>query len=108
MDILIDFNHSFKQLNLRKVRFILEQAPGRQIWYQYWDYCIRNEEDFWRHFNYIHHNLVKHRDVKEQALVANYPFSSYKTWLERKGEEWLNDCFAQYPILDFTKEEDDF
>jgi len=86
----------------------LEQIPGRQIWYQYWDYCIRDKEDFWRHFNYIHHNPVKHGYVKEQSLVADYPFSSYKIWLERKGKEWLNDCLAQYPIIDFTKEEDNF
>jgi len=33
--------------------------PGRQVWYQYWDRCIRSEKDFWVRFNYIHHNPVR-------------------------------------------------
>jgi putative transposase len=37
-----------------------ENTIGRKIWYQYWDHSIRDETDFWQHFNYIHNNPVKH------------------------------------------------
>lgn len=43
---------------------INDKTPGRQVWYQYWDYCIRNEADFWRHFNYIVQQPLKHGIVK--------------------------------------------
>jgi len=86
----------------------LDAMPGRQIWYQYWDYCIRDEADFWKHFNYIHHNPLKHGYLNDQKLVAEYSFSSYRSWRDKKSEEWLNDCFAKYPIVDFTQVEENF
>jgi putative transposase len=38
----------------------LSQRPGRKVWYQYWDECIRDEKDFYAKLNYIHWNPVKH------------------------------------------------
>jgi len=38
----------------------LDGTRGRQVWHNYWDTCIRSEKDYWTHFNYIHHNPVKH------------------------------------------------
>ena len=84
----------------------LENQKERKIWFQYFDRCIRNEKDFYFRFNYIHHNPVKHGYVKTQNDVLKYPFCSYKQWVEKKGEEWMSDCFASYPILDFTVEDD--
>ena len=86
----------------------LDDKKGRNIWFQYWDYCPRNEKDFYQHFNYIHHNPVKHGYVKIQDDVLKYPFCSYNQWMAKKGEEWMSDCFATYPILDFTVEGDEF
>ena len=84
----------------------LDGQTGRKVWFQYWDRCIRDEKDFYFHFNYIHHNLVKHGYVKIQDDVLKYPFCSYNQWMEKKGGEWMSDCFAEYPILDFTIEGD--
>lgn len=95
--------HSEAAIALNK----LDLTPGRRVWYQYWDRCIRNERDFWKHFNYIHHNPVKHSYVGDQTLVCNYEFCSYKQWLKRKSEEWLNSCFEKHPIVDFTIKNDD-
>lgn len=86
----------------------LDRTSSRQVWYQYWDHCIRDEKDFFEHFNYIHHNTVKHGIYKEQNLVIEYPFCSYRSWFNKKGEEWLASCFEEYPILDFTVENDNF
>lgn len=68
------------------------------IWYQYLETIIRSEADFYRHLNYIHQNPVKHGYTKE---MEKYQFSSYKYYLKEKGKEWLADCFAKYPIIDF-------
>lgn len=83
----------------------LEKIQRRKVWFNYWDRCIRNEKDFWKHFNYIHHNPVKHGYVKSQDLVSHYQFCSYKQWLEKKGEEWLISCFSSNPIVDFSAAE---
>ena len=83
----------------------LEHARGRQVWHNYWDTCIRAEADYWTRFNYVHHNPVKHGYV---VRTADWPHSSYHHYVEHKGEDWLEDAFQQYPVLDFTDPEDDF
>ena len=85
----------------------LENQKGRKVWFQYWDYCPRNVKDFYQHFNYIHHNPVKHKYLKAQEEVLRNQFCSYRQWMKKRGEEWLSDCFATYPILDFTVDGDE-
>lgn len=80
-----------------------ENHRGRKIWQNYWDWCIRSEKDFWTHFNYIHHNPVKHGYVKN---MEDYSFSSYDHWLNRKSEDWLFSVFEMYPVIDFTPDHD--
>jgi len=82
----------------------IDNSKGRKVWYQYWDRCIRGEKDFWLRFNYIHNNPVKHGYVKIMKEVKDYKFSSYNLWLKEKGQEWLDSCFDNYPIKDFTVE----
>ena len=81
-----------------------DEAAGRQVWHNYWDTCIRSEEDFWIRFNYIHNNPIKHGYVKR---LEDWPYSSYHHWLATKGSDWLDDCWARYPVIDFL-EGDDF
>ncbi len=84
----------------------LDKTRNRQVIYQYWDRCIRNEKDFWKHFNYIHNNPIKHRYVKNLNDLSNYQFSSFNHYLRKQGREWTNDCFSRYPIVDFSVEGD--
>ena len=28
-----------------------DRQIGRQVWWNYWDWCIRNDRDYWTHFN---------------------------------------------------------
>ncbi|MEW6685441.1 MAG: transposase [Candidatus Edwardsbacteria bacterium] len=81
----------------------LENSEGRKIWQNYWDKCIRSRKDFWRHFNYIHHNPVKHKYVKR---MDDYRFSSFSYWKETKGMDWVMSTFQKYPIIDFTTQAD--
>jgi putative transposase len=83
----------------------LENRRGRQVWWNYWDNCIRNEETFYRRFNYIHHNPVKHGYVKK---CEDYEFSSYNYYLKKYGEDYMGSIFARYPIIDFTDKSDKF
>ena len=63
----------------------IRQAAGeRGIWQRhFWEHCIRDEEDYQHHLNYIHVNPLKH------GLV-----SSVKDWLhilaQREHSFWTN------------------
>jgi len=92
--------HSITALKINRLDNILH----RMIWYQYWDYCIRDEADFYRYFNYIHNNSIKHRKVKNIEELYKYKYSSFNNWINKKGREWINSSFEDYPILDFTVE----
>jgi putative transposase len=74
-------------------------TPGRRVWQNYWDTCMRNERGYWMRFNYIHHNPIKHR---LSMTMAEYTFSSYGYYSRTHGEEWLADAFEHYPIKDYT------
>jgi len=80
----------------------LDGKPGRRVWYQYWDRCVRNESDFYVRLNYIHQNCVKHGYVDDMSL---YLFSSYREYVERHGQKWVDECFRMYPVVDFAPEE---
>ncbi len=47
----------------------------RGIWQRrFWEYTLRDENDFARHIDYIHYNPIKHGHVDR---VADWPFSSF-------------------------------
>ena len=77
----------------------LDSMSGRSVWQNYWDKCVRNEQELWIGFNYIHQNPVKHGYVSQ---MEDWGFSSYKFWLEKQGSQWMMDCLAQHPVVDFV------
>lgn len=79
----------------------LDGVSRRSVWQNYWDRCIRSEQELWAGFNYIHQNPVKHGYVSQ---MHEWDFSSYQFWLEKQGEEWMVNGLAQYPIVDFIGE----
>jgi putative transposase len=83
---------------------IWDAVTGHQVWHNYWDTCVRDEPGLWTRFNYIHQNPVKHGYVRK---VEDWPFSSYDYYLRTKGQEWLTDCWARCPVVDYL-EGDDF
>jgi putative transposase len=59
-----------------------ENVPGRKVWWNYWDTCIRSEKDYYNRLRYIFWNPVKH------GLVDNpedYAFSNYRDFI--KGQD---------------------
>jgi len=63
----------------------------RSIWQRrYWEHRIRDDQDFARHVDYIHHNPRKHGHVER---VADWPWSSFHRYV-RAGllpEDWAGD-----------------
>jgi putative transposase len=52
-----------------------------RVWqYRFWNHIIRDEEDFKKHFDYIHYNPVKHRIVSKPE---DFSQSSFKFWLKK-------------------------
>ena len=88
--------------NISRIINKMDNSAGRKFFRSYWDYCVRNEKDFFMHFNYIHHNPVKHGYVGTQRECREYEFCSYKDWVKKNGEEWALSVFERYPIIDFT------
>ena len=62
------------------------------VWQRrYWEHCIRDEQDFKKHFDYIHYNPVKHNYVTNACEWKWSSFHKYKA----KGyypDDWgIND-----------------
>ncbi len=58
-----------------------QKKGERGIWQRrYWEHLIRNDEDFYRHVNYIHFNPVKHGYV---CSSVDWPYSSIHRYVEK-------------------------
>lgn len=78
----------------------VDGTPGRRVWYNYWDECIRDERDYYNKLNYIHLNRVKHGYVENPE---DYEFSSYRAHLKASGEDWLREILRKYPVESLLK-----
>lgn len=57
----------------------LDGAPGRKVWFNYWETLLTFERSYLARLSYVHQNAVKHGLVR----VANqYPWCS-AAWFER-------------------------
>jgi len=82
---------------------VWDGVKGRQVWHNYWDTCIRDQAGLWTRVNYIHQNPVKHGYVHNPE---DWPFSSYAYYLRTRGQAWLTDCWARYPVVDYLAGDD--
>ena len=60
----------------------------RGFWQRrYWEHTLRDEDDFARHLDYIHFNLVKHGYAPR---VRDWPYSSFRRWVRLGAypEDW--------------------
>ncbi len=84
-----------------------EGARGRRLWKNYWDWCVRDESDYWQHFNYVHNNPIKHGIVSDLPSLKRYRYSSFWNYARRRGMDWLASIMEAYPIVDFIVENDE-
>ena len=73
----------------------LDSCRGRQVWYSYWDLCIRNEDDFWARLNYIHYKPVHHGYVD---YPEDWEFSSYRGFLRNAGRRSFRRRARDQPV----------
>jgi putative transposase len=56
-----------------------DEAPGRRVWFQYWDSRITYQASYYARLKYVHQNPVHHGVV---ANAENYPWCS-ASWFRR-------------------------
>jgi putative transposase len=77
----------------------------KPVWWNYWDYCPRNEADYYTRLNYLLYNPVKHGYISD---LREYPYSSFPALLENLGREPLARQFSTYPEFRDLDVDDDF
>ncbi len=76
------------------------------VWWNYWDYCPRDEKDYYTKLNYLLTNPIKHGYVTD---LNDYPFSSFSDRLMKIGREAMIEQFRLYPEYQFIDDlYDDF
>lgn len=64
------------------------------VWWNYWDYCPRDEKDYYTKQNYLFINPIKHGYVDN---LNDYLFSSFLSRLSDVGRETMVKQFRDYP-----------
>lgn len=67
----------------------MRKRNEKGIWQRrYYDHIIRNENDLWKHIDYIHYNSVKHYDI----LPRDWLYSSFNKFVVNKfyDKDWCN------------------
>jgi len=84
--------HACRDYNRIDLMSERRQAKGHgTLWQQrFWEHLIRDEQDYARHFDYLHGNPLKHGLV---SRVQDWPWSSFHRWV-RQGvypNDWGGD-----------------
>jgi len=77
----VGFTNSLHGENVRLIRSSSSRTKHREsdVWQRrFWEHTIRDEEDFDRHFDYIHYNPVKHGLV---SCPHAWEASSFHHWV---------------------------
>ena len=67
----------------------MRKRGEKGIWQRrYYDHVIRNEEDLWKHIDYIHFNSVKHYNIAPK----DWEFSSFNKFVKNNFYDliWCN------------------
>ncbi|MGC1414335.1 MAG: transposase [Candidatus Acidiferrum sp.] len=78
---------SAKEINLR------DGAPGRVVWFQYWDTLLSFQKAYLSRLNYVHTNAVRHGLVRAPGA---YPWCS-AGWFERSAPRSFYQTVMAFP-----------
>jgi len=73
--------------------------PDIPFWHNCYNHLVRDEVDYFRHFNYITQNPIKHCVVRN---LWDYKYSGVFDY----PKDYIVDCLREYPIIDFGGEYD--
>lgn len=72
------------------------QRNEHGVWQRrYWEHTVKDEDDFDRHFDYIHYNPVKHGHVE---CPQDWPYSSFHRWVKRGVYDINWGCGQRGPL----------
>jgi putative transposase len=91
--------HSITAIEINK----LEQTPGRQIWFEFWETRITFPRSYLSRLNYVHQNAVRHGLVR---VPAEYPWCS-AGWFERTAKRSFYQTVSSFKT-DSLNVPDDF
>jgi len=77
MPVMINSLHKTSAFHIKKWLNI----QAEPFWYQYWDRCIRNDNDYYKTAAYIFYNPLKHGYVDD---LRDYQYSSFHERLKRR------------------------
>ena len=81
-----------KYINVEKISLSESKIKKGEkgVWQRrYWEHTIRNEQDFYRHLDYIHYNPIKHNLVKSSK---DYKYTTFEKFVKLGlyEENWWN------------------
>jgi putative transposase len=101
-----DLAEIMRKLHSQTARVIsVATACELPVWWNYWDYCPRDEEDYFTRLNYLLYNPVRHGYVTD---LKDYAFSSFHGLLQRQGRDALAKQFRSFPGFRSMDAMDDF
>jgi putative transposase len=80
-----------------------DEAPGRQVWYQYWETHLTFQKSYYARLCYVHRNAVHHNLVQEPSL---YQWCS-AGWFQQKSTTAFYRTIMKFGI-DRLQVPDDF
>ena len=90
-----DLSNIFRQIHSKAAIFIREKTNcEKPVWWNYWDYCPRDEADYLARLNYLLNNPLKHGYVTN---LQDYAYSSFHQLFKEIGREKLEQQFRNYP-----------
>lgn len=90
-----DLTSIFRSIHSRAGILVSQSTScAKPIWWNYWDYCPRNEAEYMTRLNYLLTNPVKHGYVTN---LHDYPFSSFHTRFAEISREKLAQQIRDYP-----------
>jgi len=102
-----DLTNIIREIHSKSAQWIRQTTQCETpVWWNYWDYCPRDEQDYLIRLNYLLTNPVKHGYVND---LHDYPFSSFHNLFNHVGKETLVKQFHDYSeYRDLKIEEDNF
>jgi len=80
-----------------------DHAPGRRVWFEYWDIHLSFEKSYYARLSYVHQNAVHHGLAR---IPLAYPWCSAR-WFERQAGSAFYRTILEFPC-DRVKVNDDF
>jgi putative transposase len=72
----------------------LDKAPGRRVWFEFWETRLTFPRSYLSRLNYVHQNAVRHGLVR---VAAQYPWCS-AGWFEREAARSFYQTVSSFRI----------